>query len=283
LVVAGQNNTLVAYDGVSPTYYTLPGGCSVRDVSLLQKDLGYAAVKCASDARVYKFNGFNWTLDYTITDAAIVPTGIAISTPNNVWMTTLDPSVFYKFDGRRWEYSNLGWSSLVSVVVNFGNLSTTGITDLSMSNSRTGYAVGSDGIILIFKSSAIDSNSNFNGTVNLSEVMNYLNVFNQSISTDVANINNIVSSMNTTMNYKLDNIVNNVTYSQLYMETTLYPVMNATYQNTLEILIRLGFLEAQINQTIQLQNDTLNIVNATDAKVDQLLNKSNRMRAWVTQ
>jgi len=92
-----------------------------------------------------------------------------------------------------------------------------------------------------------------------------------------------LDGMNTTLQFKTDNILNNVTYTQLYIETTLTPMMNATYQNTVLILQNLGILSAQVNQTIQLQNSTLQIVNATDQKVDQLINKSNRIRVWVTQ
>lgn len=272
LLLVTQNDTVATFDGVTPTYYTLPAGCVGRDTSLLQKDFGFVVAKCSNESRIYKFTGSNLTLDYVIQDPMIVPTGVAVLTPNNAWVTTLDPSVFYHFNGRRWEYSNIGWSQLVSVVVNFGNISTTGITDLTMSDTRHGYAVGSDGIILIFKSE--ESNDN---------VLAFLQSMNQSLSQDFATFNNTLLNMNTTVNYKLDNILNNVTYTQMYYETTIFPLANATYYNTVQILINLGIIQGQLNQTIQLQNDTLNIVNMTDQKVDQLLNRSNRIRAWTTQ
>jgi hypothetical protein len=47
-------------------------------------------------------------------------------------------------------------------------------------------------------------------------------------------------------------------------------------------LIDLGILKAQINQTLEIVNNTLSIVNATKIGVDELVNKSNRIRAWVT-
>jgi hypothetical protein len=124
-------------------------------------------------------------------------------------------------------------------------------------------------------------------TININDTVTQINsaVFNMnsSIIADLSAVSNKIDQMNASIQYKIDNVLNNVTYTQLYLETTLFPMVNATYQNTLLILQDLGIIKAQINETIQLQNATLNIVNSTDQKVDQLLNSSKRIRAWVTQ
>jgi hypothetical protein len=366
VLAAAQGNTVLIYT-TSANYYTLPAGCYAKDISLFSKTLGYVAVKCTSDARVYKYDGAALSLEYTITDPFVAPTGIKVLSPNNIWVTTLDPSTFFKFDGLKWQYSNLGWSSLVSVVISFGNSTSQGITDLAMSDTRHGYAVGVDGLILLYKSdqpefiqnntavlNAIQANftelaqiianlnisSNFTGNFtfnvttnnsevlaaiaqlnstiyqfnsqidgnftqiqfnftqlqnlitsinttssNNTEVLAFLTFFNQSVSADIAQLNSLVQNMNISVQ-NIQNTTNlilgNVTYTQLYLETTIYPVMNATYQNTLAILVQLGILEGKINETIQLQQNTLNIVNQTSQDVTELVNRSRMMRAWST-
>ena len=461
----GQGNNVMFDNGVTQTTYTING--TVKDVGLKYSVLGYVVAEGASESYVYQFNGTGLNLVYTIEDSNVVPTAVHVIDSSDVWVSTVDPSVLYHYDGHAWEYSGFGVTQLVSVVISFGNVSGgSGIHDVAMSDSRSGYAVGNDGMILVMQSTsekqyaqvisqlnllnaslyAINSSisgdissmngnltnvmyavnssmasllQNLNVTLNLTNValqtsmdayyinltsqingvnqtvstvasdlllinsslsgqisaldlstgayytnltsqingvstqitdmnasvlsqmnsinaslsaqlsqadvyqlayytnlsaqlsatnlsldakmdainasldaqiqltggniMSYLSVMNASIVGQLTNMQVFLDGMNSSLQFKTDNILNNVTYTQLYIETTLTPMMNATYQNTVLILQNLGILSAQVNQTIQLQNSTLQIVNATDQKVDQLINKSNRIRVWVTQ
>jgi len=461
----GQGSDVMFDNGVTQTTYTVNG--TVMDVGLKYSELGYVVAKGVSESYVYKFNGTGLSLDYTVADSNVVPTAVHIIDSSDIWVSTVDPSVLYHYDGHAWEYSGFGVTNLVSVVISFGNVSGgSGIHDVAMSDSRSGYAVGTDGMILVMQSTsekqysqvlaqlnllnssiyAINSSisgdissmngnltnvmyavnssmasllQNLNVTLNLTNValqtsmdayyinltsqingvnqtvstvasdlllinsslsgqisaldlstgayytnlttqingvstqitdmnasvlsqmnsinaslsaqlsqadvnqlayytnlssqlsavnvsldakmdainasldaqiqltggniMSYLSMMNATIVNQLTGMQSFLDGMNTTLQFKTDNILNNVTYTQLYIETTLTPMMNATYQNTVLILQNLGILSAQVNQTIQLQNSTLQIVNATDQKVDQLINKSNRIRVWVTQ
>ena len=443
-IMAGQGSKVSVWDGSSLLNYSVNG--NVTGVSLLYGDLGYVVSEGTDSlAHIYKWNGTSLTETYTINDTGIVPKGIDAVASNDVWLVTESPSTFYHFDGTKWEYATVPSGSFVSVMISFGNTTfTSGISDISMINGKAGYAVGSDGLIMIYQShydNRIDellsnltaqlgslnlnltpitnyldamnltiedirtntslaiymlqqlnqsiSNISVTAVVNLTEVnvalaqMNttintidgrtynmslLLNAMNLSISdmnsvmmgnftiinnkldtldinlTDIRtvvnyinttlldfkaeaiadlieinqttqNTNVVVNQINTTVNnmytavsnmnlsmmaefsalnikldamnsslqFKLDNVLNNVTYSQLYMESTLFPMLNATYENTLAILAYLGIIDSKLNVTIELQNATLQIVNQTQQDIDILINKSNRIRAWITQ
>jgi len=105
---------------------------------------------------------------------------------------------------------------------------------------------------------------------------------NTSMSQDLSDIKLQIADMNASLSLALIEIIANQTYMQLYLETTMYPMMNATYQNTLSILSSLGIIETQLNQTIQIANQTLNVTLDTQAGVNELVNKSRRIRAWIT-
>jgi hypothetical protein len=265
LAMIGQGGTVAVDNGNSFTTYSVSG--VVKDVSLLRDDLGYVVVKGASAAYVYKYNGTGFTLDYTINDPLIMPTGVAAVAGDDVWVTTTDPSVFYHFDGYAWKTSTVGFSDYLSIVISFGNVSNVGLRDISMYDAKNGYAVGADGMILIFQ-------KHYDAKIDQAKA---------AVLGAISNVQSTLNTMNLTMNYKLDAILNNVTYTQLYLETTLYPLANATYQNTLAILAALGIIDSKLNTTIELQNQTLNLTQNIDTNVQTLLNKSNRIRAWVTQ
>jgi len=99
---------------------------------------------------------------------------------------------------------------------------------------------------------------------------------NASIMLDLSDIKTQIANMNNSIQIKLDEILVNQTYMQLYLENTMFPMLNATYQNTLLILQDLGIIKTQLNETFIL-------VNETKTGVDELVNKSRRMRAWITQ
>jgi hypothetical protein len=168
--------------------------------------------------------------------------------------------------------------------------------DLTLFDAKNAWAVGSDGLVMRIYGSmdtrfddladridnmVIDSFDNQTYTLlqNLTQIVLYMNA---SIMNDIDVVEGEILAMNETINIKLDYLLQNMTYMQLYLNTTLYPLLDATYQNTLQILIDLGILKAQMNQSIDMINQTLNIANETKAGVDELVAKSNRIRAWVT-
>jgi len=306
MALVGQGNTLLMHDGTTTTTFVLNG--TIKDVDLLYYDLGYVVTEDGNVSHIYKFDGTT-TLEYTIEDAGIEVTGIQANTQNDVWVSTRDPSTFYHFDGRRWDYSAVGYSDYVSVIITFGNasnVSNVGVNDISMFNSKWGYAVGGDGLILIYKqhyddrlddmlanltAQLGDLDINLSGLeVNLTPVLDGLaNLtaitlsMNQSLHSEINDLDLLLQNMNSTMNLKLDNILSNVTYTNLYLTTTIYPLLDLTYQNTIDILIQLGVMEGKINQTLILANDTYMIVNESAGDIDELVNRSRRIRAWITQ
>lgn len=310
IVAVVQGSDFAVYNGNNVTTYTR-AGVTFTAVEMLYGDYGYTVGRNATHALVYKYNGTGFAVDFAIADVALDMTGISIHSFNDVWATTSNPDVIYHFNGRTWEYGGLGSSQYTNIVVSFDNLTSGGLSDLSMSDARTGYAVGADGVVFKFQG---ESRAQYNAimakldnltvSINETNILNAINNItfndtailqaigdiNQSIISYIQNstvnltpIQDFLTQMNVTINYKLDNLLYNVTYTQLYLETMINPMLNSTYQNTLQILIQLGVLEGKINETIALQNSTLNIVNQTQQDVEILLNRSNRIRAWITQ
>lgn len=266
----------VASTGGSFIYYNGTGFEEIQeandvymDVSLLYDRVAYVVGWDTNDGfnKVWVYNQsgqsaltevFRWS-----DSSNAFPTGIAAVATRDVWVTTNDPSVFYHYDGEKWEYFRFGPTQAVSVMISFNqslNSSSVGLLDVVMLDPKRGYAVGSDGLIMKIET----------------DLETRLDTVLQSMIDEMTQVN-------ASIQYKLDNILYNVTYSQLYMETTLTPLVNATYQNTLLILQQLGIIDAKLNQTIELQNATLQIVNETSQDVDELVNRSRRIRAWVTQ
>lgn len=316
MVMIGQGNDVLLHDGSSVVTFNVSG--TIADVDLLYYNLGYVVTDDTSTINIYKYNG-SLSLEYQVKDATIQPTGVEANSQDDVWVTTSDPSTFYHFDGRRWEYSTVGFSKYVSTIITFGNVSNTtsvGVKDVSMSDAAHGYAVGGDGLILVYKAnyderfdqirdeiSGLLSNVSLNVnvsslalqdtllsvnqtiTADIGELKSIVLGMNQSINSEINDVQSFLASMNASMEYKLDNIVSNVTYTNLYLQSTLYPVVLATYTNTLTILEKLGIIEGKLNQTIALQNQTLDIVNETSGDVGWVVNKLNktRVRAWIIQ
>jgi hypothetical protein len=125
--------------------------------------------------------------------------------------------------------------------------------------------------------------SGLNISVNLTgDVLAYLQDINATLNTEFNTTLTFLDQMNQSVQFSLNNALTNLTYTQLYLQTEIQPMLNSTYQNTILILQQMGILEAQVNETIRLQNETLGIVNQTAQDIDLLLNRSNRMRSWVT-
>jgi adenine-specific DNA methylase len=116
----------------------------------------------------------------------------------------------------------------------------------------------------------------------LNDVKNVVLEINQTFTSNITEVLSRIELMNNSVNLKLDEVIANQTYMQIYLETSLFPMLNATYQNTLNILIQLGIIEAKVDVAIDLSNQTLIMLNETKAGVDELLNSSRRIRAWIT-
>jgi hypothetical protein len=174
--------------------------------------------------------------------------------------------------------------------------------DVSMSDGFNGYVVGDSGLMIRLyphmdvKLDMMLANitaqlvglnlsfGNFSGNLSIdtTELMQAIQSMNSSITTMVSGLDTEISQMNASVQYKLDSISLNVTYGNLYMETTIFPVMNATYAGVQQLLVNMGILEGKMNQTIELQNQTLQIVNQTQQGVEELVNKSRRVHGWTT-
>jgi len=67
--------------------------------------------------------------------------------------------------------------------------------------------------------------------------------------------------------------------NQTLMQVFLVDINSTMY----EVLTRLGIIEQQLNLTLQYTNQTLQIVNESAQDIDELVNRSRRIKPWVTQ
>jgi hypothetical protein len=113
---------------------------------------------------------------------------------------------------------------------------------------------------------------------NFSIVISMLNALN-STGGNLSEIIVRLDQMNVSLvyiNQTTSSTLSQVTYTQQYLNLTIYPMLQS-------ILLQLGIIDAKLNTTIELQNQTLQIVNGTDQKVDVLVNRSGRPRVWTIQ
>jgi len=279
MTILGQGSSVAMFDGVTWTNYTVSG--VVSGVDLLYYDLGYVVVNDTLDTKIYKFNGTDFVLEYTIEDPSIVPTGVQIHSQNDVWVTTRDPSVFYHFDGRSWEYSTLAYSDFASVIISFslggGSGSVTGLHDVSMSDSRHGYAVGDDGLILIYQGQTSDQfesllanlTAQLEGIeVNLTPILDVLDAMNitlESVSNDTIHIIADLHAMNVTIE-DIEGVVNT-------MSTNLNGLIDVVNGNFTIVNDKLDAM----NLTLDQHTGILNAINATMIQSFFDLNASNQL------
>jgi len=381
-----MGNELIYYNGTGYEHYFVDNQ-TFADVELVYDDEAYIVSKDnnTQELNVFKYNGSALELVYKVNDTSIQPRGIAAASPIDIWIVTNNPSVFYHYDGVKWEYSNYPYSGAIGLSILFSNGTIPGLYDISVFNAKNAYAVGTDGLIMKYYSmfderfdeimSELINLTNIyellvtvNESVNdLEIVVNYINATTISINdtvndivldladmnitlvnisgelydveqivldinttvnqinSDIVNMNqtlvnmlydinvtlidmqttinymneslvnltNIVLNMNasitglfnnlsnkidllnTSMHARFDDVIANLTYIELYLNSTIYPTLNATYQNTILILQKLGIIEGKLNQTIA-------IVNETNIWTEELVNKSRRIHAWIT-
>jgi hypothetical protein len=323
LVVDDQGD-LLYYNGTGIVPYA--SNYTFIDAAMVHDGLGYVLGLSGNASKVWRFdetNGsigltevYGWRAPYEIVinldnstsyvlpnASSAYPVGIAAVSADDVWVATSDPSVFYHFDGFKWQYEAYRYSQSLLVTITFGNTSfVSGMHDISMSDEFNGYVVGDSGLMIRLyphvetKLDSMLANltaqlaglnvsiGNFSGNMSIdtTELMQAIQSMNSSVTTMVSGLGSDISQMNASVQYKLDSIASNVTYGNIYMETTIFPVMNATYAGVQQLLVNLGILEGKMNQTIELQNQTLQIVNQTQQGVEELVNKSRRVHGWTT-
>jgi len=295
------------YNGTGFESYTVANQ-KFRDVEVVYDDVAFVISKdtVTNELNIYEFNGTGLSLVYSVNDTTIEPRGVAAATPNDIWVVTNNPSVYYHYDGFKWEYANYPYSGAIGLIILFTNGTIPGLYDISMLNSKNAYAVGADGLIMKFYNvyneqidqvvSDIANLSNtlnltilvdiyngviqINGTVyNISAMLNDLTVFVSEMNTSMYNIftdlSDKIISMNVSMNTRFDEVITEISYLDLYLNSTIYPALTL-------ILERLGVIEANVNATLQIVNETQVTVNQMNTSINELLNKSRRIHAWIT-
>jgi len=348
----------VYYNGTGFESFTVVNQ-KFRDVEVVYDDVAFAISKdvVTDKLNIYEFNGTALNLVYSVNDTTIEPRGIAAATPNDIWVVTNSPSVYYHYDGFKWEYSNYPYSGAIGLSISFlPNGTIPGLYDISMFNSKNAYAVGTDGLIMKFYSaydekfdSIIDNILNISNTLNLSiltsiydtmvvvngttynmsvvlasmnvtldnvsqnvnlivnnlaemnatlisingtvtniystmtsintslvDLTNIVLAMNLSMMTEFTNLNNKIDLLNASMNVRFDQVITEISYLNLYLNSTIYPALTL-------ILERLGVIETNVNATLQIVNETQITVNQMNTSVNELLNKSRRIRAWINQ
>ena len=280
----GMGDSVVIYDGYDySTTFTLAGQ-EVRDVGMLYGDKGWviAHETATNKSKIYEFDGTALSSMYQTNDTTTLRfEGLGVIAQNDLWIVTADPSVYYHYNGRTWEYARFAFSEFVGVTISFDlNLTSTGLKDISMFDGKNGYAVGSDGLIMKFRNhhderfDELLAQGNASQTL-INDLTNITLTMNTSLQTDLTEVLVKLNGLNETLEIKFNQTLGNLSLMSI--------AINNIYTNTQNILIQLGILETQINTTIALQNATLEIVTDTATGVEELVNKSRRPRAWITQ
>lgn len=309
-VTPGVNTsyTLTAINAVGSVYanlnvsvYYLGSSLGLGPTLLFSENSGYVVgLGTGSENIVYYFNGSSLSPVFEIISNMSSPARtIEGSSVNDVWVG--GDFGFYHYNGINWQHSSYPYSAGVTAP----NLTFGSVKDIVIVDSKVGYAITDAGVLLRLYSnydsrfddivSAI-GNINVSATVNLTEInltLSAINIttteikdivlqMNASFSANTTEILNQIAQMNNSVHAKLDSIIQNQTYMQLYLETTLFPIVNATYQNTLLILSQLGIIETNVNATLNIVNQTQQQIINISTDVNELVNKSRRIRAWIT-
>lgn len=184
------------------------------------------------------------------TSGDVTPVGIDASANEDVWVATQDPSVFYHYDGFSWDYQSFRTSDNGSVIIGFVPLNVTGLFDIDV-EGRSGYAVGSDGLIMKLLSSI--------GGGGGGVVANYT-VLLENLTVQLQEINGNVAALNQTVVVNFDAVLGNLSLMQVMLSDIWGKVMG---------------IEATVNETLV-------IVNATQQNVSQLVEYAERPKAWTT-
>lgn len=101
---------------------------------------------------------------------------------------------------------------------------------------------------------------------------------NASLSAIILDNYDLLVQINSTANF----ILSNVTYTQYYLETTLYPMVNDTSYVVNNIWSKLLGMEQTLNATYELAGQINVTTTNINANVTELVTRSRRMKAWLT-
>jgi hypothetical protein len=137
-----------------------------------------------------------------------------------------------------------------------------------------------------------DMDSNFtytNGLINtgFGNVYNYIDTNFTHTNELLAELNasmgtiqyDLLMQLNTTSNY----VLANVTYTQYYLETTLYPMINDTNVAVSNIWAKLLGMEQTLNATYELAGQINATTTNMNANITELVVRSRKMKAYITQ
>jgi hypothetical protein len=310
-----QNDTFTVYDESTWTRYTV-AGVDFNDVGAVYFDKAYL-VTAGSPFKVYKYDGDSVDLEYTATGSVATAEGIAVHNEFDIWVVTDTPGSYYHHDGRQWSFAEYPYSNHIGVVIGFNASAGLNMTDVVMFNEKVGYSVGENGLIMIFKnhyderfddvdselttilsqvvtnenlivnaSNLIDETKDIVIAMNTSMITEFNNLntrFTELNATIITNFNQVDAALvqvNTTVNY----IMSNVTFMNLYLQNTVYPKINDTY-NFVTVTLYNKILG--IEQTVNATQVTVNTINATTTDIQNttnvILNRTPDLRAWITQ
>ena len=316
-----QNDTLTVYDESTWTRYTV-AGVDFNDVESVYFDQVYL-VTAGAPFKVYKYDGDSVDLEYTATGSAATAKGIAAHNEFDIWVVTDTPGAYYHNDGKQWSFAEYPYSSFIGIVIGFNASAGLDMTDIDMFNEKVGYSVGENGLIMKFYNhydERFDDVDADLSTVISSLIALDLKVVNASdmilnASNMIANLTDIVFNMNASMisefndlnvrlteinatiitrfnyvdaalvqiNTSVNYVMTNVTYIKLYLENTVYPKVNDTYNFMTETLWNkiLG-IEVTVNQTRDLAIEINETTHTTENTTNVILNRTPNLRAWIT-
>jgi hypothetical protein len=228
--------------------------------------------------------------------------GIAASNEDVVWVALQYGGGIVQYDGVQWsmrESTTLGALTNISIMLGNATNATAQALFAVGSSGYGAYAVGTDGLIVrrygideeailgngggggMFNGTVgFNGTVEFNGTVNVtvvfneSEILEALAAANASLTQEIAAVQGWLVQWNTSVMERFDAIAGNQTLLQL--------AVGDVQSGVTQILIQLGILQEQVNQTLQIANQTLQIANETRSDVQLLVNRSGQLRAWTT-
>ena len=242
--VVTQGGSFLYHNQTSGIWQDDVPGRMYKDVSIRADGTGYVVGVESNLTKIWFFNKTSLTEVFATNDGA--PGGIAAPT-GDAWMVLDIPSIYYELNGTSWVKHIYGYAQnpVISLSFDTSGSSFSG-GDISMSDENTGYAVSGGGLIMKF------------------EVQTQL----QQILTSIQLVLLGGGLGGGISDAQYAALIGNITFMQDYMNSTIMPSIDA-------ILVKLGLMEATVNQTLE-------ITNRTEQKVDILLNRTARPRVWST-
>ena len=178
-------------------------------------DLAYAVSNNAGTVSIYYYDNSTWATTYSDNGGYIASDIYALNS-QDIWVTTTTAGIFYHYDGRRWDLVNYPYGTLsseISVSFNATTFSQASINDIFLYDEKSGYAVGSSGIILRYETQS-----------------------------------EIQYTQTTT---QLTNIQQNTTYIGNYLTTVIYPLLQNIWGVSVEINNTVTNIETNVSELLE--------------------------------